>query len=99
MLSITFYFSFCKKFCKLADWFVSKLETNLLNEIQPKMYTRYVDDIFTIFSNEEIANEFNQKLNTLHQDLVFTMESNTSNKLPFLDISINLEENRLLTEN
>ena len=46
----------------LANWFVSKLETNLLNEIQPKMYTRYVDDIFTIFSNEEIANGFNQKL-------------------------------------
>ena len=81
----------------LANWFVSKLETNLLNEIQPKMYTRYVDDIFTIFPNEEIANEFNQKLNTLHQDLVFTMESNTSNKLPFLDISVNLEENRFTT--
>ena len=37
----------------LANWFVSKLETNLLNEIQPKMYTRYVDDIFTIFPNEK----------------------------------------------
>ena len=24
----------------LANWFVSKLETGLLNEIQPKMYTR-----------------------------------------------------------
>ena len=81
----------------LANWFVSKLETNLLNEIQPKMYTRYVDDIFTIFSNEEMANELNQKLNTLHQYIVFTMESNTSNKLPFLDISVNLEENRFTT--
>ena len=79
----------------LANWFVSKLETGLLNEIQPKMYN--VDDIFTIFSNEEMANEFNQKLNTLHQDLVFTMESSTSNKLPFLDISVKLEENRFTT--
>ena len=81
----------------LANWFVSKLETGLLNEIQPKMYTRYVDDIFTIFSNEEMANEFNQKLNTLHQDLVFTMETCTSGKLPFLDISVKLEENKFTT--
>ena len=81
----------------LANWFVSKLETSLLNEIQPKMYTRYVDDIFTIFSNEEMANEFNQKLNTLHQDLVFTMETCTSGKLPFLDISVKLEENKFTT--
>ena len=47
----------------LANWFVSKLETSLLNKILPKMYTRYVDDIFTIFSNEKMANEFNQKFN------------------------------------
>ena len=61
------------------------------------MYTRYVDDIFTIFSDEKTANEFNKKLNNLHQDLVFTMESSTSNKLPFLDINVKQEENRFTT--
>ena len=81
----------------LANWFVSKLETGLLSEIEPKIYTRYVDDIFTIFSHEKTANEFYRKFNNLHQDLMFTMEFNTSNKLPFLDISMKLEESSFFT--
>ena len=81
----------------LANWFVSKLETGLLKENEPKMYTRYVDDIFTVFADEKAANDFQQKLNNLHRDLIFTMESSTSNKLPFLDINVKLEENRVIT--
>ena len=43
----------------LANWFVSKLDTGLLSKNEPKMYTRYVDVIFTKFFNQETANEFN----------------------------------------
>ena len=38
------------------------------------MYSRCVDDILNIFTNEKTANEFNQKLNNFHQDLIFIME-------------------------
>ena len=78
----------------LANSFVSKLETGLSKEIEPKMYARYANGIFTVFSNEETANEFSQKLNNLQQDLIFTMESSTSNKLPFLDLNVKQKENR-----
>lgn len=58
------------------------------------MYSRCVDDILNIFTNEKTANEFNQKLNNFHQDLIFIMEFGKQNKLPFLDTSVKLEENR-----
>ena len=82
----------------LANWFVSNLETDLLQkQDEPIMYCRYVDDIFSIFSNDKQANEFKQRLNNVHKDLIFTMETSTSNQLPFLDIKIGIKENRFTT--
>ena len=66
-------------------------------EIEPKLYTRYIDDILLYFPKKKTATEFNQKLNNLHQDLIFTMESCKSNKLPILDINFKLEENIFTT--
>ena len=65
----------------LANWFVSMLETGLKSEIEPKMYTRYIDNIFTILFNEKTTNEFNKKLKYLDQDFMFTIHQIN---LPFL---------------
>ena len=81
----------------LANWFVAKIENNILEDPsikQPKFYRRYVDDIFAVFSCEDDRDAFFQHLNNAHQNLSFTMEKiNTStNSLPFLDVEISITE-------
>ena len=77
----------------LANWFVSDLETVLFHKhSEPKMYCRYLDDIFFVFCNDKQGTEFNEKLNNLHKTMIFTMETSTTNQLPFLDITIKIKE-------
>ena len=82
----------------LANWFVSNLETDLFHKHQePKMYCRYVDDIFSVFSNKKQGIEFNEKLNNIHKAMVFTMETSMINQLPFLDINIRIKDDQFST--
>ena len=80
----------------LADWFVTKIENNiLLNNhhvaYKPSYYRRYVDDIFAVFSSGTARDAFFETLNEAHQNLSFTMET-TSGPLPFLDTQITIKE-------
>ena len=53
----------------LANFFMANLETKLINKLQtskPKLYLRYVDDIFAIFDNQEACSSFFRQLNTQH---------------------------------
>ena len=44
----------------LANWFVSDLQTVLFHKNpEPKMYCRYVDDIFCVFRNDKQGTELN----------------------------------------
>jgi len=52
---------------------------------QPKMFYRYVDDCFAIFSKSQIDHFFNQ-LNQIHPQIQFTVEYKIENHLPFLDV-------------
>ena len=86
----------------LANWFVSKIEQNILSDkshqkYKPTLYKRYVDDIFAIFKSNEDRDMFFETLNTAHPNLSFTMERST-NMLPFLDISISIENNAFATK-
>ena len=82
----------------LANWFVSQLETNLLNKTKnPKMYCRYVDDIFCIFENKEDALLFEKELNSMHKDMKFTIQTCQDGKLPFLDTLVAIKDNTILT--
>ena len=79
----------------LAEWFVSKVETDILNsniDCKPLFYRRYVDDVFALFKCEKDRDSFFTVLNKAHPNLQFTMEV-SSGSLPFLDteISINNE--------
>ena len=81
----------------LANWFVAKVENDILdnpNIKQPKFYRRYVDDIFAIFESEEDKNIFYGHLNRAHKNLRFTMENmdNSSKSLPFLDINVRITD-------
>ena len=77
----------------LANWFVAKVENNLLTNPsikQPKFNRRYVDDIFAVFHCENDRDALVLHLNMAHTNLSFTMEKikTSSNSLPFLDVEI-----------
>ena len=81
----------------IANFFLAETETRLLQQqlnSAPKVYFRYVDDIFAIFNNEANSMEFLDRLNSQHKNLQFTMEKST-NTLPFLDMELKIHNNNL----
>ena len=58
----------------------------------PKIYFRYVDDIFAIFNNEGDSIKFSDKLNSQHKNLQFMIEK-SPNTLPFLDMKLKIHNN------
>ena len=81
----------------IADFFLAETKTRLLLQqlnSTPKVYFRYVDDIFAIFNNEADSMEFLNRLNSQHKNLQFTMEKST-NTLPFLDMELKIHNNNL----
>ena len=81
----------------IANFFLAETETRLLQQqlnSAPKVYFRYVDDIFAIFNNEADNMEFLDRLNSQHKNLQFTMEKST-NTLPFLDMELKIHNNNL----
>ena len=61
----------------------------------PIIYRRYVDDIFTVFANEDQADQFLSYINSQHPNLNFTLEKESSNKLAFLDILVSKRERNI----
>ena len=79
----------------MANFFLAHLETTLLdkfNGIKPKLYLRYVDDIFAVFEDEAHVRPFFDYLNQLHKNLKFTTELGI-NTLPFLNVEIKIDGN------
>ena len=78
----------------LANFFMADLETKLLNTPSPenpKIYLRYVDDIYAIFQDSDSCTKFLKKLNCQHPNIKFTVEKAT-NTLPFLDVEIKITD-------
>ena len=57
-------------------------------ECRPDLLSRYVDDLFLLFPNEDSLNRFFTNINSVHRNIVFTKELETNNCLHFLDVSI-----------
>ena len=72
-----------------ANAYMCKIESEVLDEVseKPKIYKRYVDDIFVECDTEDQLTEIH---NTMENKSVlkFTHEIGTEKKLPFLDISV-----------
>ena len=80
----------------LANLFMGHHESFWLkdeNSSNVLLYRRYVDDIFCLFSNESHVEEFFDFINCQHPNIKFTVEKQVDNKLPFLDILIELSDN------
>ena len=81
-----------------ANFYAGDLEENVFNNYfqKPRIYTRYVDDIFLQIDTEE---QIIQLKDIFEQQsiLKFTYEMNIGNKLPFLDILVDSAETQFKT--
>ena len=76
----------------LANFFLGHIEkTSIFSnpDICPKLYLRYVDDIFAVFHKNTSHHPFFEHLNRLHKNLAFTVEE-AIGSFPFLDIEIKI---------
>ena len=76
----------------LANAFLCHYEKEWLDnfpiDLKPKIYKRYVDDIFVLFSSKEHLQPFVDYMNKQHKCLKFTSEAENDNSFSFLDIKI-----------
>ena len=86
----------------LANACLAHLENELLNGTDknsthfPKLFLRYVDDIFALFYDFESADLFLKCLNNLHPSIQFTIERGNQ-CMPFLDVNVEICSNTFIT--
>ena len=75
----------------LANFFLGHLEKQLFSNpsIIPKLYVRYVDDIFAVFDKDVPCEPFLDHINNQHPNIKFTVEKSTDS-LPFLNTEIQI---------
>lgn len=72
--------------CFVANAFMGHFETTMYNNNQlPRVWHRYVDDIFAIMKREEVQ-PFLELINSQYESIKFTVEFEQNNRLPFLDL-------------
>ena len=82
----------------LANIFLGYHEEKLfIDNNQPLIYFRYMDDTFAMFGDEFNCNRFLKQLNSMHQSLTFTHEKEVNGKLPFLDVLVEKSNTKFLT--
>ena len=64
---------------------------------KPRVYKRYVDDIFCLFDNKTQAMVFYHYINNQHLNIKFTFEEEDNNRLPFLDVLIDNNGQKITT--
>ena len=63
-------------------------------ELLPKLYLRYIDDVYAVFDCDDGCLKFLEVLNSQHKDIRFTVEKATTfSTLNFLDVQIKLLDN------
>ena len=79
----------------IANIYMRALEERALStfELKPKVWYRYVDDVFSITKKTHVP-KLLQHLNNQHPSIRFTEESEKEGKLPFLEVNISRTEDR-----
>ena len=84
-----------------ANLFLCSHENNWLQncplQFKPKLYRRYVDDTFLLFSDPSHIPLFLTYLNSQHPNINFTYEMEKDCTLNFLDVTINRKNNYFCT--
>ena len=80
----------------LSELFMRRFE-NDIKELDwfPKIWLRYVDDVFAVVKKDEMDKIFWNLNSTKYSNIQFTIEEEVDRKLPFLDILITREEGKL----
>ena len=81
----------------LSNTFVGFHEKQLIKDISPIYYKRYIDDTFVIFAEDKDRDAFLLKLNGMHANLEFIIKKATENKLAFLDVIVHWENQNFYT--
>ena len=80
----------------LANFFSGSLEKKIFDDETidlPKLYLRYIDDVYAVFENESTCEKFLKVANSKHENIRFTMEISTDAKnITFLDVQVELNE-------
>ena len=79
----------------LTNFFLEHLEEIIFaqnSSAAPKLFLRYIDDVYTIFDDNNSCTSFLSILNSQHKDIKFTVEKATKT-LSFLDVEINITNN------
>lgn len=82
----------------MANLFMSHFETEFKRNAKyfPKVWIRYVDDIFAIFNTDLFdLDEFLVELNSKFPTIKFTIEKENKDRLPFLDVLVIRNNNNL----
>jgi hypothetical protein len=82
----------------IANLFMTLFENTCKNTFSyfPDVYLRYVDDIFAIFDTKKYdLNQFLCDLNSLFPSIKFTHETENNGQLPFLDLQLTRDGNRI----
>lgn len=74
----------------LANIFMDHFEKSAKEKFTyfPRIWFRYVDDIFAIFDKSENLDNFLSQLNSMYTSINFTVEIEKSNEIPFLDLKV-----------
>lgn len=82
----------------LAGWVLDDLTAETLLKANTRILyiKKYVDDYLIIIHKDDLHHLLNT-FNTAHDSLKFTLEEETNNKLPFLDMNLTREGNRITT--
>ena len=75
----------------LANFYVSFIEDECIDfnsDIAPKFYSRYVDDVFSVFINSDSSDDFLSHLNDVSSPLRFTIEKMVDNKLNYIGLTV-----------
>ena len=79
----------------IAEVFMSSFETNLSERgLLPRIWFRYVDDVFAVIKRGEIDSVLNI-LNSEFDSINFTFESEEDKKLNFLDLTLSRKNGRI----
>ena len=85
----------------LANIFMCSFESKWLrdcpNDFKPVFYRRYVDDIFALFASPDHADKFKEYLSSKHPNINFSIEKEKDGCLPFLDVNIFRENEKVAT--
>lgn len=81
----------------IANFFMSSFEINAKRSMKyfPRIWVRYVDDIFAVFDKNENLDTFCDTINGFHPTIKFTKEIEKDCKLPFLDVNVFRGKNAL----